>query len=59
MRTLAARHLLADIGEAQATFLFVLLAFAGDDLRIDNYQLVFGILPMLRSITVSRLDTPT
>ncbi len=34
-----AHHLLANVGKAQAAFLFVLLALAHNDLRIDQHKL--------------------
>jgi hypothetical protein len=39
-----AHHLLANVGKAEAAFLFVDLALAGDDLGVDDYQLLLGVL---------------
>src|SRR5208282_220928 len=39
-----AHYLLANIRKAQAALLFVLLAFAHDDLRIDEHKFLFGVL---------------
>ena len=39
-----ARDLLADVGKTEAAFFFVLLAFAKDDFRIDEYDLLLGVL---------------